>query len=87
MGKQYRIVEHIPGRAAAEREVDREDDGGEERAEGDAQVEVGVVGVEAALVVVGVVVELGALHRGEVGEVEAGVLVTHPVVGNTGYVG
>ena len=73
-----RIVRHFPGGAAAEGEVECENEGGEEGAEGDADVEVGVVGVEAALVVLRVVVELGALDRREVLEVEGRALVTHP---------
>ena len=36
-----------PRRAAAEREVQHDDEGGEERAEADAHVEVRVVGVQA----------------------------------------
>ncbi len=57
-----------PRRAAPQGHVQGDEKGGEQGAEEDAHVEAGVVGVRAFLVVVGVVVEVGAVDGAVVGE-------------------
>jgi hypothetical protein len=70
----------VPGGAAAERHVDYEEEDGDGRTDSDAGVEGGVVGVNASLIVVGVVVVLGTVDGWVVDGEETGLLIAHDQV-------
>ena len=70
-GELYSLV------AAAEGEVEEYEEERDPRGGADADVEGGVVGEDAVLVVAGELVEAGASHCGLVGEVPGAELVAH----------
>ena len=67
----------LPGRAAAQDQIQDDQDDGQGQAEEDADVKSGVVGVDQVLVVIGVVVVVGALD----GALVKFVFVGDPVTG------
>ena len=67
----------LVGRAASHDNVEQDEDDGDQAADEDPDVEVGVVRMNPLLVVLGVVVVLGPLNGGVLGDEVTTRLITH----------